>query len=300
LSAPRQEENTIMAMQTPIVAGVFTDATAARRALDALRQGGFDQDQIGLAMHNRGNVNLRSDLLGLGVPKDFASYYDQEYQAGRTVVSVRPDGREREALDILRNYGAYDYEQRTATNRTTTTRETQTSAQDVTTGRTRAQDVTARQGVSRDAVDETDAYYQPRSLRLREEQLNVNKERVQAGEARLRKEVVAEQKTIDVPVTHEEIIIEQRPITGGRVDTTPIGESETIRVPVSEERVNVSKQTVETGEVTIDKRAVQETQRVTDTVRKEKARVEQEGDAPIHNTESDRLHPNQKRNKENR
>lgn len=48
-----------------------------------------------------------------------------------------------------------------------------------------------------------------------------------------------------------------------------------------------------TGEVSIGKRAVQETQQVTDTVKKEEARVEQQGDAPIHGTKSDRFHPTQ-------
>ena len=62
-------------------------------------------------------------------------------------------------------------------------------------------------------------------------------------------------------------------------------------MPVSEEQVSVSKQTMVTGEVEIGKRAVEDTQRVTDTVRHEEARVEQQGDAPIHGTKSDRYHP---------
>ena len=52
-------------------------------------------------------------------------------------------------------------------------------------------------------------------IELREEELRVEKERVEAGEVRLRKEVVKENKTIDVPVTHEEVVVEKRPV-GGR------------------------------------------------------------------------------------
>jgi uncharacterized protein (TIGR02271 family) len=90
------------------------------------------------------------------------------------------------------------------------------------------------------------------------------------------------------------VVIEQRPVTGGQIDSTPIGEGETIRVPLTEEKVNVTKNTVVTGEVAAGKREVQETQQVTDTVRREEARVEQQGDAPIHGTESDHFHPNSK------
>lgn len=167
------------------------------------------------------------------------------------MVSVRPDGREQEAHDILHQYGGYDYEHQTL--------ETQTAA-----GYTRNATALSAQTATDDVRDE---FHQPRSLRLREERLNVTKERVQAGEVNLHKEVVTEQKTINVPVTHEEVVIERHAATGNQIDnSTPIGEGETIRVPVSEEQVNVTKNTVVTGEVAIGKGAVQETQQVFYTV----------------------------------
>jgi uncharacterized protein (TIGR02271 family) len=126
-----------------------------------------------------------------------------------------------------------------------------------------------------------------RSLRLREEQLQAEKQRVQSGEVRLHKDVVTEQQSINVPVTHEEVVIERRPASGEAVDTTPIGEGETIRVPVSEEQVNVTKTPVVTGEVSVGKRAVEETQQVTDTVKREEARLESAGDAPVRGAGAD-------------
>jgi uncharacterized protein (TIGR02271 family) len=269
-------------METPttIIAGVFEQQAQARRALDALKQAGFGYDQVGVAAPGKQGIDLKNDLLGLGVPQQQANYYAQELAAGRTVVSVRPDGQEQQVHDLLHNYGAYDYEHQTA--------ETQTAAGYTRSSATVAQaDASAQNAVS----DVQDDYHQPRSLKLRAERLNVSKDRVQTGEVGLHKEVVSEQKTIDVPVTREEVVVERRAITDGNVDTSPIGEGETIRVPVSEEQVNVTKNTVETGEVAIGKRNVQETQRVSDTVRREEARVEQEGDAPIHGTKSDRFHP---------
>jgi uncharacterized protein (TIGR02271 family) len=119
-----------------------------------------------------------------------------------------------------------------------------------------------------------------RRLRLREEQLRAEKQRVQAGEVRLGKEVVTEEQTINVPRTREEVYIERHPGSGQPADR-PIGEGETIKVPVSEERVTVEKQPVVREEVGLGKRQVQEEQQVTDTVRREEARLEREGDVKV-------------------
>ena len=282
-----------MAIQTSIVAAAFENERDARRALDALKQAGFGYDQVGVATQGQGNVNLLHDLTDLGVSNDMAAYYDQEYKNGRTVVSVRPDGQDQMAHDILHQYNGYDYEHQTGYNQQSSYATNQT----VTTGQSNvaATNVAANQGLVSERTDADyaqDEYHLPRSLRLREERLNVSKDRVQAGEVGLHKEVVSQQQTINVPVTHEEVVIERRAVTDGQVDNTPIGEGETIRVPVSEEQVNVSKNTVVTGEVAIGKRAVQETQQVTDTVRHEEARVDQQGNAIIHGAQNDDLHGN--------
>ncbi|AIQ27843.1 hypothetical protein P40081_06320 [Paenibacillus sp. FSL P4-0081] len=119
-----------------------------------------------------------------------------------------------------------------------------------------------------------------RRLRLREEQLDVSKNKVQTGEVNVHKEIIEEQKTINVPVTHEEIVIERRAVNN---DTTaePVGADETIRIPVSEEQVEVRKNTVVTGEVEIHKREVQGTEQVQDTVRREEARVDKSGEVKV-------------------
>ncbi len=253
-----------MAIQASIVAGVFAHDAQARRALEALRQAGFSIDQVGVARKGYEIADLHHSLLNLGVPGDRASYYAQELQAGRTIISVRADApaQEQEAYAILRSNGAYDYDQKTS----------------------------STQGVV-DASDSTegiqDDYHQPRTLRLREEQLNVQKQAVQSGEVHIKKDVITEQKTINVPVTHEEVYIERRPVAVGQVDSTPIGQDEVIRVPVSEEQVNVTKTPVVTGEVALSKRTVQETQQVSDTVRKEVPRVERTGEAPVQGLDED-------------
>jgi uncharacterized protein (TIGR02271 family) len=120
-----------------------------------------------------------------------------------------------------------------------------------------------------------------RGMQLKEERLRPEKETVKAGEVALRKDVVTEQKSMDVPVKHEEVVVERRPVEGRRPATGDIREGESIRVPVREEQVRLEKETVVTEEVKLGKRPVTETERVTGTVRREEARVETSGDVAV-------------------
>jgi len=131
-------------------------------------------------------------------------------------------------------------------------------------------------------------------LQLRGEMLRTYKERIGKGEVRLRKEVVSENRSVDVPVTREEVVIERVSAgeagpASGNIDD--IGEGQEIRIPVSEERVRVEKQPVVTGEVRVGKRAVQDTQRVNETVRREEAHVEKEGDVNVDESRTRRKKP---------
>ena len=47
-------------------------------------------------------------LIGLGIPEEEARYYEGEFQSGRTLVTVRADGRIDDAQMILRRHGGYD------------------------------------------------------------------------------------------------------------------------------------------------------------------------------------------------
>lgn len=117
-------------------------------------------------------------------------------------------------------------------------------------------------------------------LLLHEEELDIDKDRVQTGEVILSKEIVEEHKSVNVPVTHEEVVIERRAVDRERSDTE-IGDEDSIRIPVSREKVEVGKHTVVTGEVAAYKRAVEETEAVDEVVKREEARVNTEGDPNI-------------------
>ncbi len=212
-------------------------------------------------------------LVGMGVPEEEAQYYNQEFEAGRVIVTVKADGRYNEAQEILRSYGAYDIQTRGGMAST---------APDRGTWGTTTETATERGTYDRDVGTAGRTLREGETMPLREEQLRTDKERVQAGEVRVGKDVVTEQREIDVPVTREEVVVERRPVTPRPADRADFTEEEReIRVPVTEERVDVEKQPMVTGEVTVGKREVAETQRVSDTVRREKPVVEREGDVPV-------------------
>jgi hypothetical protein len=51
-------------------------------------------------------------LVGLGIPEEEAKFYEGEFHAGRTLVTVQAPGRYEEAREILHKHGAYNVETR--------------------------------------------------------------------------------------------------------------------------------------------------------------------------------------------
>src|SRR5919112_5998359 len=130
---------------------------------------------------------LLGALVGMGVPEEDAQHFDQGFRAGGTLVTVNAGDRAEEARDCLYESGAD------------------------------LGSMGRGMGTLRSAADRS-----PRSaeetqrLQLREEELRAEKERVEAGEVRVRKEVVSEERTLEVPVTREEVVIERRPAAQGQ------------------------------------------------------------------------------------
>jgi len=271
------------------VIAFFRDREDAFQAVDELRNQGFDNNEIGLAFQERNTQGTRmegsSDKSTWQKIKDFFTGSDEEddndmayssgdiddsyrhfnfsddqwqyYRSGigqgGAVVTIRASAdRLQQARTILGRYNA-DFRN---------------------TGFDRSE--FASSGTADTGVDQR--------LQLRGEMLRTYKERIGTGEVRLRKEVVSENRNINVPVSREEVVIErvgadEAGTVSGNVGE--IGEGQEIRIPVSEERVRVEKQPVVTGEVRAGKRAVQGTQNVNETVRREELRVEKEGDANV-------------------
>lgn len=53
-------------------------------------------------------AGLTGTLVGLGIPKEEAEYYESELKSGRIILTVQPEGRNSEAMTILRRFGGYD------------------------------------------------------------------------------------------------------------------------------------------------------------------------------------------------
>jgi len=115
-----------------------------------------------------------------------------------------------------------------------------------------------------------------RRLVLSEEQLDIQKRQVQAGEVSVRKTVETEHVRETVPVMHEEVTIERHPISADdtrALRDTEIGEQE-IRVPVMAEEVRADKRVVPTEEVVLRTRDVTEERVIEEDLRRERADVD--------------------------
>jgi uncharacterized protein (TIGR02271 family) len=107
-------------------------------------------------------------------------------------------------------------------------------------------------------------------LILSEEQLNVGKRQVQAGEVGIRKSVETEHVTEEVSLMHEEVRVERRPITDRNAATNAQIKEEEIRVPLMAEEAVVEKRTVPVEEVTLRKQQVAETKTVEADLQRER------------------------------
>lgn len=120
----------------------------------------------------------------------------------------------------------------------------------------------------------------PDSMTRSEEQLSVGTEQREAGRVRLRKYIVTEQQTIQVPVSHEEVRLERVPISEADADGTydsaaELGESER-EIVLHEEVPVVTTQVRPVERVHLTTETVASTEDITADVRKEQ--IELEGD----------------------
>lgn len=252
------------------IAGLYRDESTAEAAISELKDSGFDNSEIGVATSGDGSASTHAHsglwdklanafgkhehaetasdfedtLQESGMSADQARYFNSSLDRGKVLVTVCAGDRVQLAREILQRTGA---------------------------------DLGSSASVA-NIADRNRPVQGERSIQLVGEILRVHKERVQRGEVRLRKEVVTENQNIEVPVSREELVIERVPVQGREASgQVGAGEKE-IRVPLTEEQVRVEKKPVINEEVRVGKRQVQDTKRVSDTVRHEELRTEQEGD----------------------
>src|SRR5688500_2117017 len=103
---------------------------------------------------------------------------------------------------------------------------------------------------------------------LTEERLNVSK-KSQEKQATITKKPVTETKTVEVPLTREEVSIERRPASGQTEAKSPIQSQEEIKIPLKREEAQVSKKPYVKEEAVIKKKAFMDTKEVTEDVTSE-------------------------------
>ena len=110
-----------------------------------------------------------------------------------------------------------------------------------------------------------------------EEHLRAGTEQVEAGRARLRKYVVTDTETVQVPVSREEVRVEREPITDANVgdayDGPAISEEEH-EVTLRAERPVVQTEAVPVERVRLGKETITDTETVSGEVRKEEIEVD--------------------------
>jgi uncharacterized protein (TIGR02271 family) len=108
------------------------------------------------------------------------------------------------------------------------------------------------------------------TFQLREEQLDISKKLIQTGKVSMRKEVITKKKIIVVPVTREELVIDQLDLDKEDMDES---KQSTIRIPLSEERIEIIKHLVVLEDVEVYRRHLQETVHIEETIRREEVNI---------------------------
>ncbi len=194
------------------------------------------------------STDLHQNLAGMSVPEDRSRYFGNKFGSddNGALVTVNAGERASEAEAILKRDGAdlgdnpSSYDASAAT----------------------SQNIEGVQGT--------------RNIQLLGEILRVHKDRISRGDVTLRKEVITETQTVQVPVTREELVIERRAVDGDTPATGNIGDNSEIRIPLSEETASVDKSTVVREEVTVGKKAVDGVRDLSGEVRHEELVVNDE------------------------
>ena len=187
----------------------------------------------------------------------------------KNVVKDAPDVADASHLDVDEQEALYAYYDRYLGAGTGSVDYDRTTDVDV--NRTADYDRTRGEGYDTSGPNTDDA------MTRSEEHLRVGTEQVAAGRARLRKYVVTEQQSVQVPVTREEVRIEREPITeanrGQALSGADITEEEH-EVVLHAERPVVQTEAVPVERVRLGTETVTEQETVTGEVRKEQIEVD--------------------------
>jgi uncharacterized protein (TIGR02271 family) len=258
------------------------------------------------------DYDLNHSLTGMNIPEHRSRYFSSRFRSNHdgALVTVNAGARAAEAERILRDNGAdlgdnasetADYntreyaagtaagagayagsdgaERREALDATTDYANRQINRDTYARPDANRETAYADRDIDRDTeyADRDRAGYTAEGLeniQLLGEVLRVHKDRINRGEVVVRKDVITETQTVQVPVTREELVVERRDVAGDTPARGAVGEGREIRIPLTEETASVDKGTVVREEVAVGKRPVQEVRDLSGEVRREELVVD--------------------------
>jgi uncharacterized protein (TIGR02271 family) len=241
---------------------------------------------LGGAAVGAGVGAIAGALIGMGIPKEEAEYYEGEVRGGRTLVTVRAGARMNEADAILHEFGAYDVEHRdrapVAARGTTSTGTTGRWEDEAPLYRSRWQTQYGTTGKSWD--DYEPAYRYGWEMRSRPEYRDQPWQEV---EPELRHDWEKRYPTRPWNLMHEAIRDAWDTMAGtartGATTREDLAGGGTLQL--REEELRVQKRPVETGHLTVGKEVVQEQRTMEVPVTREEVTVERR---PVDRRPSDR------------
>ena len=226
-----------LAVQDLLQAGV--PETAVERHA---QEGSYTGGSAALTSRPAQTQGFWASLFG-GEPDHDASVYDRSLQGGSTVVSVKvPDVHVARVNQILESHAPIDLEER---------------AQQYGLARTASAPAAADGG----------------SLQLSEESLVVGKRLVNQGTTRVRRFVVETPVQEEVSLHGERVTVDRHPVTDGRPASAADFSDKVIEMTETGEEAVVSKTARVKEEIVLRKQAVDRTETVRDTVRREDVEI---------------------------
>jgi uncharacterized protein (TIGR02271 family) len=217
--------------------------------------------------------DLQHSLTGMNVPEYRSRYFGRRFESSENgcILTVNASGRVADAERILRDNGGDLGDSAPAAS-------TSESAREVT-GGYNDRNMPDRNLDDRNREDRNPDWNQQRgeglqNIQLLGEVLRVHKDRLNRGEVVVRKDIITENQTVQVPVTREELVVEHQAADGNTPARGDIGDKQEIHIPLTEETASLDKGTVVREEVAVGKKPVQEVRNLSGEVRREELVVD--------------------------
>ena len=267
-----------MAYETLVA--VFDTPAHAAAAADALKAGGFHEDDMSVFDNDRlssGTSTLAQSvkeaglwhrLFGGKVLEHEAAVYGQTIARGGTVISLRMlDSEVAHATGILDLHRPIDVHDRAVTSGIAPAAKIETAAKTIA-----AAPITVEQKV---AVPPRIAETHVEILRLAEEQLQVGKQMVETGRTRVRRFTTEREVSADVTLHEEHAEVMRRAITDPAYVGDVDWEDRTIEVVETAEQALVSKTARVVEEISLKKVGSERVETVHEKLRRQQTEIQQ-------------------------